>query len=128
MGIKKTTTMNKYRIKKEAVPFILEEHATRVYELKTWNSLGIDERALEEVKPAYVTCGHRVSDISSTLGGWENGKGAYFEFTIHFPSVSFYEHDKFSKGRITRALMDKIQHQISDFYEQFLDEKQEEQE
>jgi hypothetical protein len=57
------------------------------------------------------------------LGGWSGEDGARFEFTIHFPSVKFNEYDKFSKGKITRELMNKIQSQINYFYDDFLNDK-----
>lgn len=111
--------MKKYRLKKEAVPFILERHATSIYSLDTWESLCIDIKALEEVEPLHISYGRRTGENSSTLSGWSEKEGTTFEFTLYFPSVTFYEHDKFSKGRITRDLMDKIQHKINDFYETF---------
>ena len=111
--------MKKYRIKKEAVPFILEKHATSIYSLETWERIGIDIKALEKIEPMYITHGRKTGENSETLGGWSADKGTEFEFTIHFPSVTFFEHDKFTKGRITRELMDRISRQISNFYEQF---------
>jgi len=113
--------MKNYRIKKEAVPYILEKHATKVYDLETWNRLGIDIKALEEVCPAFLTYGRKTSDISNNLSGWSGEEGGTFEFTIHFPSIKFYEFDKFSKGKITRQLMDRIQNNISRFYEEYLE-------
>ena len=77
--------------------------------------------ALEEVEPMFVKYGIKRSECSSTLGGWSKEEGTSFEFTIHFPSVTFYEHDKFTNGRMTRELMDRIQRQINNFYEQFVD-------
>jgi len=113
--------MTKYRLKKEAIPFINEKHATHIYTLDTWESLGIDIKALERVEPAFITYGRKTGDNSSTLGGWSEKEGKDFEFTIHFPSVKFHEHDKFSKGRVTRELMNKIQNQINNFFDQFLE-------
>jgi hypothetical protein len=113
--------MKKYRIKKEAVPYILEKHATKIYELQTWESIGIDKNALEEVEPMFITHGRKMSDISSTLVGWGKDGGTTFEFTIHYPSVKFFEHDKFTKGRITRELMNRIQSSVNSFYEEFCD-------
>jgi hypothetical protein len=113
--------MKKFRLKKEAVPFVLEKHATSVYSLDTWESCGIDIKALEEVEPAFITHGRKMGENSATLGGWSKDEGTTFEFTIHFPSVNFYEHDKFAKGRVTRDLMNRIQSQINNFYDQFLD-------
>lgn len=114
--------MKEYRIKKEAVPFILEKFSTKIQSLESWNRLGIDIKALEEVEPMYVSYGIKRSESNTTLCGWDE-KGSHFEFTIHFPSVTFYEHDKFSKGRITRDLMNKIQSQINNFYNDFIDEE-----
>ena len=111
--------MKKFRLKKEAVPFILERHATSIYPLDTWESLGIDIKALEEVKPMYLKYGIKTSENSTTLGGWNLEKGTSFEFTIYFPDVTWHDHDKFSKGRMTRELMDLIQQRINDFYERF---------
>lgn len=113
--------MTKYRIKKEAIPFIKEKHAASIYTLDTWEDIGIDIKALEKVEPAFITYGRKTGDHSSTLGGWSREKGTDFEFTIHFPSVKFHEHDEFSKGRVTRELMNKIQNQINNFFDQFLE-------
>lgn len=113
--------MKKYRLKKEAVPFVKEDHATKIYPFDTWDSLGIDIKALEEVEPCYISHGTKRDDTTTTLGGWNSKEGTTFEFSLHFPSVTFYEHDKFSKGRITRELMDRIQRNINNFYEQFCD-------
>jgi hypothetical protein len=110
----------KYRLKKEAVPFILEKHATSIYELDVWESLGIDIKALEKVEPMHIKYGRKTVENSGTLCGWDEKKGTTFEFTIQFPSVTFYEHDKFTKGRMTRELMDKIQREINYFYEDFV--------
>ena len=113
--------MKKYRLKKEAVPFFLEKYATDVYSLDTWvTKCGIDIRALEEVETAFITYGKRLNDNAQTLGGWSKDEGTTFEFTIHFPSVNFREHDKFSEGRVTRELMNGIQNEINTFYDNFL--------
>jgi len=114
--------MKKYRIKKEAVPFILEKYATKVLSLDAWESLGIDKNALDLVEPAFITYGKKMGENSSSLGGWSADNGAHFEFTIHFPSIKFMENDKFSKGRNTRDLMDRIQYAINDFYDKFIDD------
>lgn len=114
--------MKNYRLKKEAVPFMLEKYATQILPLDTWESNGIDIKALEEVKPIFLSYGRQTSEISKTLCGWNN-EGSHFEFTINFPSVQYFEHDKFSKGRIVRELMDKIQYQIDDFYTKFVSEE-----
>lgn len=112
----------KYRIKSEAVPYISEKHVTKIYPRETWESIGIDINALEEVKPAFISYGRKTSDTGKTLSSWSEKDGQTFEFTIHFPSVKFHEHDKFSNGRIVRELMDRIQMQIDKFYDQFHDD------
>jgi hypothetical protein len=109
--------MKNYRLKKEAVQFFLEKHATSIYSQDTWKSLGVDVKALEEVKDAYLSFGHKMKDATS-LSGWDES-GTHFLFTIHFPSVKFHEHDTFSKGRMSRQLMDRIQSNIENFYIQF---------
>lgn len=114
--------MKNYRLKSEAVPFINEKHATNIYPMDTWDSLGIDINALEEVKPTYLKLGHAYYDNSgSTLGGWDK-EGAKFHFTIHFPGVKHCEYDKFSKGKMIRNLMDIIQSDLDSFYSDFVNE------
>lgn len=113
--------MKKFRLKKEAVPFVLSKHATKIYDLETWNSLGIDINALEEVKAPFIFSGIKRSDTSTDLSGWNKEDGSQFHFTINFPSVKFQEHDAFAKGRNVRELMNKIQNAINNFYDQFIE-------
>lgn len=113
--------MLNYRLKEQAVPFINEKHATSIYSLDIWKSLGIDINALEEVEPIYLTYGHINSRGSGNLCGWDE-KGAKFHFTVNFPSLKHCEYDKFSSGRMTRALMDKIQRQIDNYFEDFINQ------
>jgi len=113
--------MRKFRLKKEAVKFFKDKHATAIYSLDTWEDIQVDIEALEEVEDAYVFPGIKMSENSSSLSGWDE-KGSHFHFTIVFPSVKHSEHDKFSKGKISRELLDKIQRDVNDFFEQFLTE------
>jgi hypothetical protein len=120
--------MKVYRIKKEALLFFKQDLATDVMSLDEWKqNYHVDEKALEEVKPAYVTFGFKENNGSS-LSGWSGAAhnrehvGSHFYFTVHFPSTKFHEHDKFSKGRIVRELMDRIQNDIDHFYKKFEDE------
>ena len=116
--------MKNYRLKKEATPFFKEKHATSIYSYDTWESLGVDQKALEEVEPAYLTFGHRdLKNTGSMLCGWDGDKGSHFHFTILFPSVKMREHDKFSNGKVVRELMNRIQRNINDFYSDFLNEE-----
>ena len=115
--------MKQYRIKPEAVQFILEKHATAIYDLNTWNDMCIDIKALEEVKPAQLTYGHNSEDQAScSLGGFDK-RGAKFHFTVTFPSVKYSEYNKFSKGRVIRELMDRIQSEVDSFYQDFINDK-----
>ncbi len=103
--------MKNYRLKPEAMPFFNEKHATSIYSYDTWEKLGIDMNALEEVQDVYLAFGHqslREQDKSTSLSGWSDKEGSHFHFTIHFPSVKFREHDQFSNGRVIRELMDKF--------------------
>lgn len=111
--------MKKFRLKPEAVPFFKESHATAIYNWDTWNSLNVDMKALEEIEDAYLKFGHeKDGSNSSSLSGWDE-KGSKFHFTIHFPSVTFRDHDKFSNGKVVRELMNKIQRDVNDFYLSF---------
>ena len=114
-----------YRLKSEAVPYFLDKHLTAIYSLETWNGIGVDIKALEEVKEPYISYGHAYShgedSKCSTLGGWDKD-GYRFNFTIHFPSVKMYETDSFSKGNIVRKLMNRFQSQIDYFYNEFAEE------
>lgn len=112
--------MKQYRLKKEAVPFFIEKHATAIYPLDTWKSIAVDINALEEVEETFLTFGHPTSKSTKSLCGWSGDNGAYFHFTIHFPGVKYSEHDKFSNGKVTRELMNKIQNSINTFYADFL--------
>jgi hypothetical protein len=115
--------MKYYRLKKEAVPFFNEECATKILDLKTWKEYQVEEKALEEVEEACVYFGARYSEKSSSLCGWSNLKkkdgGAYFSFSIRFPSVKYEEFDRFSNGKIVRELMDRIQNQVSYFFHDY---------
>lgn len=115
--------MKMYRLKEEAVPFFLEKLATQIKSFDNWKEhYGVDMIALEEVEQAHIVYGHQSlnNDHSSTLGGWGQKKGTEFHFTIVFPSVKFMEHDKFSNGKTTRELMNKIQNSINYFYDEYI--------
>lgn len=116
--------MKKFRLKKEAVPFINERHATSIYDYECWQSLGIDLKALEEVVPIYIEYGHYGKGGSGTLCGWDEEK-AKFCFTINFPRMQHCDYDVLSKGRTTRDLMERIGNTINSFYEDFLSEPHE---
>jgi hypothetical protein len=115
--------MKQYRLKKEAVPFFKEGCATKILDLETWKQYQVEEKALEEVEDACVYFGVKFSKQSSSLCGWSDPEnedgGSIFHFTIHFPSVKYEEYDRFSNGKITRKLMDKIQQQVSLFFNDF---------
>jgi len=111
--------MNKYRLKKEAVPFFKSDLATSIIDYDIWvNQYNIDPKALEEVAPMYIKYGIPLGESGNSLSGW-NELGKHFHFTIYFPNVEYSESDKFGNGRIVRELMDKIQVNINNFYEEF---------
>lgn len=112
--------MKNYRLKPEAVEFFKEKHATAIYCHETWEEIGVDVKALEEVKDSFLTFGHKdKNNKGSSLAGWGSDDGSHFHFTIHFPSTKMKEHDAFSNGRVIRELMNKIQNQIDYFYSNF---------
>jgi hypothetical protein len=115
--------MKNYRLKPEAVPFFNETHATTIQSFDYWERIGVDKKALEIVEDAYVEYGHKTSHNSKDLAGWGEKDGSHFHFTIKFPSVKFREHDEFSKGKMMRELMNKIQSQINFFYQDFVNEE-----
>ncbi len=112
--------MKKYRLKKEAREFVLEKYSNSIYTLDIWNDAGIDIRALEEIKPVYITYGINDLDQGSSLSGWGGKKGAHFHFTIKFPSIKYSEYDKFSKGRELSKFMDKIQNMADNYFDDFI--------
>ena len=117
--------MAKFRLKKEAVPFFQDKHATAIYSFDTWDSIGVDMKALEEVEPAYITYGHQDNNnVRTSLSGWGK-EGSHFHFTLNFPSMEWREHDDFSQGRVLRKLMDEIQVNVDRFYESFLNKEPE---
>lgn len=109
-----------YRLKTEAVKFFLEEHATSIYSLDTWESIGVDIKALDEVEPAYIKYGHPLGDDGQSISGWSKKDGTRFHFTIFFPSTTWHENDKITKGLMSRNLMNRIQHSIDAFYSEFM--------
>lgn len=113
--------MKQYRLKKEALPFFLDKHATAIYSLDIWQSLSVDELALDEVKEPQIFYGHERGNPpkSSWLCGWDEN-GTHLHFTIVFPSVQFQEHDKFTKGRLIRDMMDRINQAIRYHYDGFV--------
>lgn len=116
--------MKQYRLKPEAVPFFLEKLATSVHPYHHWEEIGVDHKALEEVKDAFITYGHGDRKNYASLGGWSKDDGAHFHFTINFPSVKMGEHDKFSNGKVIRCLMDRIQTSVNLFYSDFLNSEE----
>lgn len=113
--------MKRFRLKKEAVPYFNSELATTIQRFDIWQKNNVDINALEEVQDLYISYGHKSSESVKNLCGWDKD-GTRMLFTIHFPSVKFHEHDEFSKGKIVRELMNRIQIHIDDFYSQFINE------
>ena len=121
--------MKKYRLKKEAVPFFKKELACAVNDWETWTkTYNVDTSAIEEVEDCFITYGFK-DGLGTSIAGWgnpdsntdKNKIGSYFHFTIHFPSMKYYEHDKFTNGKMSRELMNRIQNAINQFYDSFND-------
>lgn len=111
-----------YRLKKEAVPFFNDELARTIKTMDRWRELGADDNALEKVEDVYVSSGIQTSENASSVAGWSQKYGSHFHFTINFPSVKWEENDRFTNGKHSRELMDKIQRAVSDFYLDFVNE------
>lgn len=117
--------MKKYRLKEEAVPFFADKLATKILDWDIWQQYQVDDKALEEVEEAYIDYGHKTSDKSANLSGWTNGKGSELRFTIIFPSMNYYEHDKFTKGKMVRELMNRLQREANSFLMDFYNGEEE---
>lgn len=115
--------MKKYRLKKEAVPFFADKLATAIYGWDVWNEYHVDDKALEEVEEAYVDYDIRDKNGSGSLGGWSDKDGCKLHFTTVFPSMKYQEYDKFSKGKMVRELMNRIQSEVNRFMTEFYNEK-----
>lgn len=119
--------MKKYRLKKEAVPFFKKELACAVKDWDFWTkTYNVDPSAIEEVEDCFITYGIEYK-IGTSLAGWGNPNsntdknkiGSHFCFTVHFPSMKYYEHDKFTNGKMSRDLMNSIQRAVCQFYDSF---------
>lgn len=120
-----------HRLKKEALKFFKEDLACKIMNPQEWKNLyNIDEEALEEVSKPIITFGIETSESLVSLSGWSNPEnnaihaqkleGAHFCFTIHFESMKNQEYDKFSKGRMMREFMERIQKEADQYFQQFL--------
>lgn len=112
--------MKKYRLTKEAVPFFKEELATKIGDDEFWKVYNVDEKALEEVEPVTIEYGQMTSETGGRLGSWGAEKGQELFFTLRFPSMKFYEHNKFAKGRVVRELMNRLQDEANSFMLDFM--------
>ena len=115
--------MKCYRLKKEAVQYFKEDIATSVLPIGCWNERQVDPSALEEVESCYIEYGEKEEGESGrNLAGWSKD-GAYFHFTITFPSCKNRDYDKFNKGRTVRELMDNMQRVVNNTYRDFLNDE-----
>ena len=110
--------MRKYRLKKEAVPFFVDKLATAIYDWDVWQKYNVDDKALEEVEDARIEYGIKTSESGATLGGWDKN-GMTLCFTLVFPSMKYHEHDVFSKGKMVRELMNRLQREANNFLMDF---------
>lgn len=109
--------MKKYRLKKEAIPFINERYATNISSFERWESIGIDINALEEVEPPHISYG-----INNSLCGWNAENGAQFHLTVNFPSIKWKEYDEFSKGRMVADFIRRLEDTANEYMTNFLEE------
>ncbi|MEG1006563.1 MAG: hypothetical protein RSO15_09830 [Bacteroides sp.] len=116
---KKEIKMKKYRLKKEAVPFFADNLATAIHDWDVWKKYHVDDKAIEEVEDARIEYGVKTSASGATLGGWSEDDGQRLCFTIIFPSMKYQEHDAFSKGKIVRGLMNRLQSEVNRFVSEF---------
>lgn len=117
--------MKNYRLKIEALPFFKEDFATAIKPFDFWDEKNIDTKALEEVEDVHVTFGIPTNEFSSLLGGWDK-EGAHFHFTLNFPFVKYEDYPKIKRDEAIRGLMDLIQQQANQFYNDFVAETEQE--
>ena len=113
--------MKKYRLKKEAVPFFVDKLATAIYDWDVWQKYNVDDKALEEVEDVRIEYGIKTSESGATLGGWDKN-GMTLCFTLVFPSMKHHEHGVFSKGKMVRELMNRLQRETNSFVTEFYNE------
>lgn len=106
--------MKKCRLKKEAVPFFTDKLATAIHDWDVWQKYNVDDKALEEVEDARIEYGIKTSASGATLGGWDKD-GMTLCFTLVFPSMKYHEYDIFSKGKMVRELMNRLQRETNSF-------------
>ena len=123
-----------HRLKKEALKFFKEDLATKIMNPEDWKKYyNIDENALEEINKPIITYGIESSEDTCSLAGWSNPEGAaihankiegaHFCFTIHFESMKCREYDLFSKGRVMRDFMERLQNEADRYFQQFVEGK-----
>ena len=110
----------RFRLKKEAVQFFSEKLATAIGDYRFWKVYNVDDNALEEVEAVVIEYVQKTSPNTRSLGGWDKD-GTELLFTLKFPSMTFYENDKFTKGRSVRELMNRLQVEANSYMLQFLD-------
>ena len=116
--------MKKYRLKTEAVPFFVDKLATAICDMQTWKEYKVDEKTLEEVEEARIEYGKNMNDVCKDLSSYGE-KGAQFHFTIVFPSMKFKEYNDFTKGKMIRDLMNRLQNEINVFMNGFYNNQKE---
>ncbi|MBQ9532422.1 MAG: hypothetical protein IJR71_00445 [Prevotella sp.] len=120
-----------HRLKKEALKYFSEKLSAKIMNPEDWKKYyNIDENALEEIEMPVITYGVATSENATSLSGWSNPEnreihankieGGSFCFTIHFESMKNEEYDRFSKGRMMREFMDRIQREADHYFQQFI--------
>ena len=123
-----------HRLKKEALKFFKEDLSTKVMSVTDWKErYNIDENALEELTMPVITYGIKDGNDCTSLSGWSNPEnkechsnkleGSHYCFTIHFESMKYEEHDRFSKGRVMRDFMERLQNEADRYFQQFVEGK-----
>lgn len=108
--------MKLYRLKEAAYPFFKQGLQTAILEYDVWTqTYNVCPEAIEEVKPCYVSCGI-MEGRQKSISGWNQKDGSQFLFTLHFPSMKCREYDNFSKGTLSRQLVDTIQNAVDNWW------------
>ena len=117
--------MDKYRLKKEAVPFFNEKLASEIHPYKFWEDKNIDFNALELLIETYIESGHYDSKHTKSICGWKSKdsdtgmSSARFHFTAYINGIENLDYNNINNERSIRDLMDQLNNALDDWYQDF---------
>lgn len=109
--------MEKYRLKKEALPFFDEKYHCQIGDLKYWNCHDINRNAIEKVENCRVEYGH-IKDIGTTqLCGWRSSEAeCHFNFRVVVPDSTSDLYQRLRRDDAIRDIMNVIQNDLNLYF------------